>query len=222
MRRRRSSPSTAVRRCRSPAEAAATADVVVSMLADGDVLTEAYTGPDGVLETLRARRRRCRHGHLGTGRRRRGASPGGRRRRRPGRRPGVGEHAGGGGGDAADHGGRRGRGGGQGDAAPRGAGQPDPRRTAGSRSNPEAGGELAAARPQPGAGRGGGPGGGCRGGAGNLARRHRRWGRRCPDGRLPASAVPRSRRLPRSASPSRWRRRISASPSSRLPPAGSP
>jgi 3-hydroxyisobutyrate dehydrogenase-like beta-hydroxyacid dehydrogenase len=37
----------------SPAEAAATADVVVSMLADGDVLTEAYTGPAGVLETLR-------------------------------------------------------------------------------------------------------------------------------------------------------------------------
>lgn len=37
----------------SPAEAAATADVVVSMLADGDVLTEVYTGPAGVLETLR-------------------------------------------------------------------------------------------------------------------------------------------------------------------------
>ncbi len=37
---------------RSPAEAAATADVVVSMLADGDVLTHAYTGPDGVLEAL--------------------------------------------------------------------------------------------------------------------------------------------------------------------------
>ena len=37
---------------RSPAEAAATADVVVSMLADGDVLTDAYTGPDGVLEAL--------------------------------------------------------------------------------------------------------------------------------------------------------------------------
>ena len=37
----------------SPAEAAATADVVVSMLADGDVLTEVYTGRDGVLETLR-------------------------------------------------------------------------------------------------------------------------------------------------------------------------
>ncbi len=38
---------------RTPAEAASSADVVVSMLADGDVLTQAYTGPDGVLETLR-------------------------------------------------------------------------------------------------------------------------------------------------------------------------
>jgi 3-hydroxyisobutyrate dehydrogenase-like beta-hydroxyacid dehydrogenase len=35
------------------AEAASSADVVVSMLADGDALTDAYTGPDGVLATLR-------------------------------------------------------------------------------------------------------------------------------------------------------------------------
>jgi 3-hydroxyisobutyrate dehydrogenase-like beta-hydroxyacid dehydrogenase len=43
----------AITKCKTPAEAAADVDVVITMLADDEVVKQATIGPDGILQTLR-------------------------------------------------------------------------------------------------------------------------------------------------------------------------